>query len=276
MCPGDLEIWLNHFEHHARHTRSAPQGVDDDLAPEERRLIARSIATFRPGKQSDGLMLATRRFVQAEPALGRIVELLNVEQHRHEALLRAFLQDHRMVPGNGQNRIARAWHLAHLELHLRRLVNAALIGTVYYRALESVTGNHRLKHLCRTLVADELVHIGFGSQLLSELQSNRSAAARILARLARRALFASSAGIVWWTQRLLLQRAGHGAWSFLRACQDQYDFYLEPTRLPPGSVEGPSEAGERPRSARPNQGAAATNRMRVISAGTPNRFGGPQ
>ena len=45
MGPLDLEIWLNHFEHHVRHPTRIPQGLSDVMRPDELQLIASSIAT---------------------------------------------------------------------------------------------------------------------------------------------------------------------------------------------------------------------------------------
>jgi hypothetical protein len=228
MCPNELEVWLNHFEHHARHARTAPQADDGDPTPEECRQIARSMTTLELAGQSDRLMLAARRRADAPPALLRIVELLSSEQHRHDAQLHAFIRYRGVVPTRGGDGVGPALGLLDLEFRLTRLVGAELIGTVYYRALGSVSGNARLKLLCRTLVADGLARIGFESHLLLDLGSRRSAPARALARFASRGLFAVSAALAWYAHRGLLRRAGHGRRSFLRACQEQYDFYLEP------------------------------------------------
>jgi hypothetical protein len=119
--------------------------------------------------------------------------------------------------------------LAGLELYLSVLISAELIGTVYYRALESATNCRRLRVLCRTLVADELAHVGFESQLLLALRARRGAASRAMTRSVHLMFFAGTAIVVWSTHRSVLRRAGHGAHSFLRACLAQYTFYLQPT-----------------------------------------------
>ena len=94
----DLEIWLNHFEYHAAHPRCVPSGLSDVLKPEERRLIARSIATFQVCEQPEGsaLLRSARRFAEKHKAapITRITELFIREQQRHGALLREFMHDH--------------------------------------------------------------------------------------------------------------------------------------------------------------------------------------
>ena len=243
MGAGDLEIWLNHFEHHALHPRCVPHDLSDVLMPDERELIASSIATFQLGEQSEGrtLLRAAERFAAGQaPHLLRIIELLIREQQRHASLLRTFMQDHRMPlkRTDWTDRIFRfIRRLAGLQLHVCVLICAELIGNVYYRALESVTDCERLQVLCRTIVSDELAHVGFESQLLFTLRAGRPAPLRALARTVHRLFFAGTAAVVWLTHRSVLRRAGHSGRSFLRSCQAQYAFYLGPTGVLASSQE---------------------------------------
>ena len=237
MVTEDLRIWLNHFAYHSQHPRYVPSGLNDQLSSEERRLIASSIATFQLGEQSEGgtLIKATERFAQARgmPSLTRIMGLFVREEQRHAALLQEFMEDHGipLKRHDWTDRVFRALRrLAGLELYLHVLIVAELIGKVYYRALEAATDCQRLKILCRILVCDELAHVGFESQLLLALRAERPAAARAAMRLAHRAFFAGTVGIVWLMHRAVLRRAGYGARSFLRSCLTQYAFYLEPTK----------------------------------------------
>jgi len=237
MGPGELEIWLNHFEHHARHPRDVPHGLSDMLSSDERELIASSIATFQLGEQSEGrtLLRAAERFAAGQaPRLVRIIELLIREEQRHAARLRVFMRDHR-IPLKRSDWTDRIFRLvrrrAGLRFYVGVLICAELIGNVYYRALESVTDCERLQVLCRTIVSDELAHVGFESQLLLTLQAGRAARLRALTGPAHRLFFAATAAVVWLTHRSVLRRAGHSGRSFLRSCLVQYAFYLEPTRV---------------------------------------------
>jgi hypothetical protein len=250
MSPIDVEIWLNHFEHHAQHPRCVPLGLADLLRPDERRLIASSIATFQLGEQSEGrtLLRATQRFAHGHriPALVRIAELFIREEQRHAALLRAFMEDHRIAlkRTDWTDRVFRlARRLAGLELYLYVLISAELIGIVYYRALEAATDCQRLRMLCRGLVSDELAHVGFESQLLLALRAGRAASVRNLMRLTHRVFFAATAGVVWLTHRSVLRREGYRARSFLRVCLSQYAFHLEPVNGTLASRCAPSTTG---------------------------------
>jgi hypothetical protein len=239
MDLGDLQIWLNHFEHHALHRRRVEHGLSDVLKPDEKQLIASSIATFQLGEQSEGrtFLRAADRFAQKKQVrhVVRIIELLIREEQHHASVLRAFMQDHRMPlkRTDWTDRVFRQLRrLAGLHLYLSVLISAELIGNVYYRALESVTDCERLRVLCRTIVSEELAHVGFESQLLFALRAGRAAPLRGLTRSAHRIFFASTATVVWFTHRSVLRRAGHSAQSFLRSCLAQYIFYLEPAGVP--------------------------------------------
>jgi hypothetical protein len=245
MSPDDLRIWLNHFEYHAQHPRSLPSGLADRLQPEEQRLIAASIATFQLGEQSEGstLLRAAERFARAHelPSLVRILQLFVREEQRHAALLREFMEDHGLAlkKRDWTDRVFRCVRrLAGLELYLYVLISAELIGILYYRALEAATDCKRLKVLCRTMVCDELAHVGFESQLLLGLRAGRAPAVRALLRLGHRMFLSGTAGVVWLTHRAVLRQAGYDARGFLRASLMQYAFYLEPanTALPSAST----------------------------------------
>ena len=130
MSPDDLRIWLNHFEYHAQHPRRIPCGLDDVLTPEERQRIAGSIATFQLGEQSEGgaLLRAAERFAARHqlPALVRIIELFIAEEQRHAALLRSFMEDHRIALKHRDwtdQVFRRLRRLAGLELYLSVLTD---------------------------------------------------------------------------------------------------------------------------------------------------------
>ncbi len=233
----DLEIWLNHFEYHAQHPRSIPGGLSDVLKPQERRLIGRSLAVFQVGEQCEGrsLLHSAWRYAPTHKAgsLVRIVELFIHEQQRHAALLHTFMEDHALPTRRTH------WtdfvfcclrRAGGFEYRLNLFVTVELIASVYYRALEVATGCQRLKVLCRTLVADELTHIGLQSQLLLTTRAKKSWLARVGVRLLHRGFFAATACVVYVTHRRVLRAAGYSLDSFLRACSTQYSFYLEPVQ----------------------------------------------
>jgi hypothetical protein len=230
-----LGIWLNHFEYHAQRARRLPAGVPNALTMGERRLIARSIATFQLGEQSQGLYLLRTawRFARAHeaPALARITELLIREEQQHAALLRGFMREH-AIPIREHDwtdtLFRQIRRLGGFELSLAVLLTAELIGNVYYRALEHATGCQPLRLLCRMLVADELAHVGFESDVLLAIRAQQSAPGRLAREYLHRGFLLGTACVVWVTHRAVLRRASYSPLMFLRACQAQYAFYLRP------------------------------------------------
>ncbi len=230
----DLPVWLAHFRSQAAHPRQVPATLDDTLTLRERRLIEPSIALFQLGESSDGAQLrgAVRRHCHAsdDSALPEIFELFIAEEQRHASLLGEFMQDHEIPT------CERAWsdavfralrHVGGLEARLRILVTAEIIGIVYYRALEVVTDCRRLRILCRSLVADELAHVAFESQLLLAAKNGRSGLAKWLTGVWEQCILTGAALVVWTTHRRVLKSAGYGPVLFLRDCRSQYAFYLQ-------------------------------------------------
>jgi hypothetical protein len=239
MFAFELGVWLNHFEYHSRHPRTLPGSLPDCLTAAERGLIASSIAVFELGERSAGraLLRAADRFaaLHQAPGLARIVELLIGEEQRHATLLREFMTSHRIALRHSDwtdGVFRRLRRLGGLELYFNVLISAELVGIVYYRALESVTGCQRLRVLCRMLVADELAHVGFESQLLIALRTRHAPPLRVAIRSSHRAFVAGAALVVWLTHRSVLGAAGYRLRTFLRACIAQHDFYLAPAKNP--------------------------------------------
>jgi hypothetical protein len=246
----DLPVWLAHFRSQAAHPRQVPSTLDDTLTARERRLIAASIATFQLGESSPGVHLrgAVRSHCQA-PADQPFVEIFDLfiaEEQRHARLLGEFMQDHEIAPREAAltDQTFRALRRAGgLAARIRVLVTAEIIGIVYYRALEVVTDCRRLQILCRTLVADELVHVAFESQLLLALRSNKSGISKLVAQSCDECLLIAAGAMVWVTHRRVLKAAGYGPLLFLRDCRSQYAFYL---KWPPAL-----RSVRRPHAARP-------------------------
>src|SRR5581483_3385485 len=229
----NLKVWLDHFEYHAQHPRRLPEAISDYLAPEERDLIARSIATFQLGEQSAGthFLAAAYRFALQHDAapVARATELLLREEQQHARLLGRFMEEHAI---NTRSHDWTDWifrrlrRLGGFELYLCVLLSAELIGTVYYRSLEAATRCQRLRLLCRVLVADELAHIGFESDLLLAMRGRHSTALRVLLERLHEIVFLVTGIVVWTTHRSVLSRGGYGVFSFLKACRAQFSFYL--------------------------------------------------
>jgi len=234
-----LQVWLNHFEYHSTRLGVMHEARQESLTPRERNMIASSIATFQLGEQSEGrtLLQAARHYEEKHDAapVARIIELLIAEEQHHAVLLGAFMDQHGLPRKHsdwtdGVFRLVR--RLAGLELHISVLITAELIGKVYYRALETATDSRHLKTLCRVLVADELAHVGFESDLLRSMRAHRAPFTRTILGLMHRSFLMCASLVVWFTHQRVLRHAGYRTRTFLRACDAQYSFYLQSPKLP--------------------------------------------
>jgi hypothetical protein len=225
----DGNYWFEIFSARAAHLITHRPQPDDWLSDEEHRRIARSIATFQLGEQSEGRTLlgfaeafAARRNLAALPA---VTALFIKEEQHHAAQLKTFML------ANGIPLKERSWtdsifrrlrKLAGFEAAVTVLVTAEMIGFVYYRALARATNSRCLKTICRTLCADEALHLRYESQLLSTLRGERGLWPRRSVELLHRMLLTVSACVVYHDHRRVLAFAGYDLRTFVRDCRATY------------------------------------------------------
>jgi hypothetical protein len=225
----DWNYWLELFEARVPQLVIHRQRTADLLGDEDRERIAGSIATFQLGEQSEGRTLL--RFAEDFsleknlPALPRVTALFIREEQHHAAQLKEFMV------ANGIPLKKKSWtdsvfrglrKLAGFEAAVTVLVTAEMIGFVYYRALARATDSSCLKTICRTMCADESLHLRYETQLLMTLRGERSPLLRRLVELAHRTLLVVSARIVFFDHRRVLKHVGYDTRTFRRDCQAIY------------------------------------------------------
>lgn len=230
----DLKVWLDHFDYHATRRCVMPEGKRLGLRYEERLRIAGSVIAFRhwSGIEREPLLRAASIHAggETDAPLPKIVALLIAEKEHHAALLDAFIEQHGLTTALPlrRNRLLQSDPWEDFETQLATLAAADLIGKVYLRALEAATGCRQLRGLCRMLVADQLAHVGFESDMLRSLNASRPAVIRGARALAFRAHFTAASLSAWIAHRPVLEAAGYCVSTFIRSCSAQYSFYLEP------------------------------------------------
>ncbi len=260
----DWNHWLEVFSARAPHLVIHRPAADDWLTDEEHRRIAASIATFQLGEQSEGRTLlkfsaefAARRGL---PALPAVTALFIKEEQHHAAQLEAFML------ANGIPLKERSWtdsvfrrlrKLAGFEAAVTVLVTAEMIGFVYYRALARATQSRCLKTICRTMCADESLHLRYETQLLMTLRAGRGSLARHVVSFLHRTLVTASACVVYFDHRPVLRHAGYGLRSFARDCRATYRMVMRVGAYRP-------RARDSARSAAGWEKAAAGLDMRLI------------
>jgi hypothetical protein len=225
----DGNHWLAIFEARVPQLVIHRQAPSDPLGDDDRRRIAGSIATFQLGEQSEGrtLLRFAEKFAAERdiPALPRVTALFIKEEQHHAAQLKEFML------ANGIPLKQKSWtdsvfrvlrKLAGFEAAVTVLVTAEMIGFVYYRALARATGSTCLKTICRTMCADESLHLRYETQLLMTLRGERGPLRRRLVERAHRILLTVSARIVFHDHKRVLTHVGYDAKSFRRDCEAIY------------------------------------------------------
>lgn len=225
----DWNYWLEIFSARAQQLPLHRPQPDDWLTDEEHRRIASSIATFQLGEQSEGRTLLS--FAEAFaarhhlPALPAVTALFIKEEQHHAAQLKSFML------ANGIPLKERNWtdsvfrrlrKFAGYEAAVTVLVTAEMIGFVYYRALARATNSRCLKTICRTMCADESLHLRYETQLLLTLRGQRGALRRRFVEFLHRSLLTASACVVFHDHRRVLIQAGYDLRSFVRDCRGTY------------------------------------------------------
>jgi hypothetical protein len=225
----DWNYWLEIFSARAPRLPIHRPGPDDWLTDDEHRRIARSIATFQLGEQSEGrtLLAFAHAFAATRglPALPAVTALFIKEEQHHAAQLKIFMR------ANGIPLKERSWtdsifrrlrKLAGFEAAVTVLVTAEMIGFVYYRALARATNSRCLKTICRTMCADESLHLRYETQLLLTLRGHRGPLRRRFVEFLHHTLLTASACVVFHDHRRVLVHAGYGLRSFVRDCRATY------------------------------------------------------
>jgi hypothetical protein len=225
----DWNYWLEIFEARVPQLLIHRPEPGDRLDDADCRRIAGSIATFQLGEQSEGrtLLRFAEEFALKKnlAALPRVTALFIREEQHHAAQLKEFMVANGIPPKSKSwtDSIFRGLRkLAGFEAAVTVLVTAEMIGFVYYRALARATGSPCLKTICRTMCADESLHLRYETQLLMTLRGERSPWVRRVVELAHRTLLVVSARIVYFDHRRVLKHAGYDARSFRRDCQAIY------------------------------------------------------
>jgi hypothetical protein len=225
----DWNYWLEIFEARVPQLVIHRQEPGDWLSDEDCSRIADSIATFQLGEQSEGrtLLRFAEKFAARRnlPALPRVTALFIKEEQHHAAQLKEFMV------ANGIPLKKKSWtdsvfrvlrKLAGFEAAVTVLVTAEMIGFVYYRALARATASPTLKTICRTMCADESLHLRYETQLLMTLRGERGLIRRRLVERAHRWLLTVSARIVFHDHRRVLRHVGYDARTFQRDCEAIY------------------------------------------------------
>ena len=250
--PAELESWLRFFRSRRDRDAGLPWRDEGPIAPEARRRIAASIATFQLGESSDGrhLIAAARGFARAQalPPIEEITGLFVREEQFHASLLAAFMH------ANGIERRHASWsdtvfrslrRLGGFEAAISVLIVAELIALTYYRALGAATPSRVLRGICELIVADERAHVSYEGMLINRLRGRRPGFGRLATLSAHSILFAGAVLVVYAGHRQVLRAGGYGLPRFWASCWSSFTDFVAREPAPPAYMGGPPKGAWR-------------------------------
>jgi hypothetical protein len=225
-----LEQWYRYYEINAR----TPDGISwetaESITDEERRCIKDSIAAFQLGEYSEGRGL--KKFAEAysrnfgDDYLIKITRLFISEEQNHALLLKRFMSIHRLptIQSNWTDTVFRRLRKnVSYEWSITVLIVAEIIALVYYKALRGCTKSIVLQRICEKILADEIEHVKYESELINCIRNSNPVLMKWLMIVFHRFLFSGTVIVVYFAHRKVLNRGGYNAIGFWRCCFGEFN-----------------------------------------------------
>lgn len=173
--------------------------------------MARSIARFELGESGDGANLRKLAWATGDPVYARSIEMFVAEENQHARWLTAVRERF------GGEKIHSHWsdrafvalrHIGGLRREICVLLTAEVIALSYYRVLRLAYDDPVLDASCRRILRDERGHVAFHRATLSREFRTMPGPARTAAVLSWRAFVSTTAEVVAWDHREVLEMAG--------------------------------------------------------------------
>ena len=222
----NTQAWIHHFEINTRlNDHLELPDVPCTLPESVRGPLAASIATFQLGESGTGSRL--RRYAREVAPLEnfrgyqRAIDLFIAEEQSHSQLLA------RVVGHLGGTLLTKQWtnsvfrrlrFLVNLEFAVQVLLTAELIAEVYYGTLYLRADDPVVHRMSQKILRDEMKHLAFQREFLSERVATFSPIGRWLWRCQFQAIHAVTARVVAWDHRLALRALGVNPADFRRRC----------------------------------------------------------
>jgi len=233
----NTQFWIHHFEANTRLNDNLELPATPCTLPDEIRVpLAASLATFQLGESGSGSRL--RRYTRAVAPLEnfrgyqRAIDLFIAEEQSHSHLLA------RVVQHLGGSLIEKQWtnsifrrlrFLVNLEFAIQVLLTAELIAEVYYGTLYLRCTDPAVHQMTQKILRDEMKHLTFQREFLSERVATFSPIGRWLWRSQFLAVHLLTAAVVSWDHRHALKALGVPPAVFRRRCLQAWERFQ--TRL---------------------------------------------
>ncbi len=239
-----LQGWHDYFVANSLKGDEVPSTEQAQLTDQEKHRIEKSIAAFQLGEYSEGkgLLRSARLFAEGigSEYLVRITKLFIAEEQAHAMLLARFMTI------NNIELIRRHWadivfrrmrKSVGFELSITVLITAEIIALVYYKALRANTNSDHLQRICNKILADEVNHVRYESELINRIRDGRSRPYKSTIKVLHKWLFVGTTIVVYSSHRAVLNSGGYGLIGFWEACWLEFSGCFHPKRLTQTSVD---------------------------------------
>lgn len=176
-----------------------------------REAVARSIERFELGESGDGANLKRLAAETGEPTYLRSIELFVDEEGRHArwlGLLRERFGGTKLESHWSDAAFVALRHIGGLRREICVLLTAEVVALSYYRVLPLAYDDPVLAAACDRILRDERGHVAFHRATLGCEFATMPAPARTASVLTWRAFVATTAKVVAWDHREVLELAG--------------------------------------------------------------------
>jgi hypothetical protein len=228
--------WLAYFQDN-RNDRLEPKwNLPSSLDSRTQRVLACSLSHFQLGETGEGKFLLAHARAQApdDVAYHRALQLFIDEEKEHARLLE------RLVYRFGGETICGHWshtifrlvrHALRFKFEIQVLVIAELVGSAYYRLLQTRTRDWVLEEVCALILKDEAQHIDFHADWLGDFQSDLLPLERFIWSAQFQILFAVATQVAWMDHRTGLLAAGANRQEFFREARGECIRFLRQLKL---------------------------------------------
>ena len=232
----NTQAWITHFERntHLNDHLELPDHEPCRLPEHLRVPLAASLATFQLGESGTGSRL--RRYAREVAPLEnfrgyqRAIDLFVAEEQSHSRLLA------RTVEHLGGKLLTKQWtnsifrrlrFLVNLEFAIQVLLTAELIAEVYFGTLYLRCNDPVVKKVSHKLLRDEMKHLDFQRDFLSERVASFNPLGRKLWGLQFQLIHATTAAVVAWDHRKVLLALGISPAAFRQRCLQAWKRFQE-------------------------------------------------
>lgn len=220
-----LKGWCDYFMANSVKSRAMSWNEPVELTDQEKRCIEKSIAAFQLGEYSEGrgLLKSAELFAKSigNEYLVKITKLFIAEEQAHAMLLGRFMtiNNIKLIRQHWTDVIFRRLRKAvGFELSITVLITAEIIALVYYKALKASTNANQLKDICNKILADELNHVRYESEVINYIRNGRPRIYRSVIKSLHKVLFLGTMIVVYTGHREVLNTGGYGFSEFRKAC----------------------------------------------------------